>query len=164
MHKILALIMILLGVTTGVASGLAIKIFSADANPKVPVELMPATSGFDIENQTPENLRKQDYVKLNNQFIIPLVQESLVKGLVAMSVSLELDSGYKETVYTLEPKLRDAFLQILFDHANIGGFDGQFTDSLNLDVLRNNMFGAAKKILGNKVTDVLITDIARQDN
>ena len=107
---------------------------------------------------------KQDYVKLNNQFIIPLLEDKSVSGLVAMSIGLELEPGYKETVYSLEPKLRAAFLQILFDHANVGGFNGQFTDSLNLDILRNNMFFAAKKILGDKVYDVLITDIARQDN
>tara|TARA_B110000003_G_C16625672_1_gene524795 strand:- start:677 stop:1171 length:495 start_codon:yes stop_codon:yes gene_type:complete len=164
MHKILALIVILLGVTAGVAAGLVAKIISIDANQKSPVELTSSKPDTHIKNQTPESFKKQDYLKLNNQFIIPLVQENSVNGLVALSVSLELDYGYKETVYSLEPKLRDAFLQILFDHANIGGFNGQFTDSLNLDVLRNNLFGAAKKILGDKVTDILITDIARQDH
>ena len=164
MHKILALILILLGVATGVAAGLVAKVFSAAVDQKIAIELEPSRSDHRMESQTVGSSKKQVYVKLNNQFIIPLLEETSVNGLVAMSVSLELDYGYKEMVYSLEPKLRDAFLQILFDHANIGGFDGQFTDSINLDILRNNMFDAAKIILGDKVTDVFITDIARQDN
>jgi len=66
-------------------------------------------------------------------------------------------------VYNLEPKLRDTFLQVLFDHANVGGFRGAFTNSSNLDVLRQALFAAGKKVMGDTITDVLIVEIARQD-
>lgn len=164
MYKVFALILILLGLTTGVATGLAVKFVFGGIDHGANVEAKPQRPEPKEEDQSGQNLGKKDYVKLNNQFIIPLVQDKSVNGLVAMSIGLELKPGYKEMVYSLEPKLRDAFLQILFDHANVGGFNGQFTDSLNLDILRNNMFFAAKKILGDKVLDILITDIARQDN
>lgn len=164
MYRIFALILILLGLTTGVAAGLAVKFVIGAGDQAVSGDAKPKALEQTKEDHSGQSLGKQDYVKLNNQFIIPLLEDKSVSGLVAMSIGLELEPGYKETVYSLEPKLRAAFLQILFDHANVGGFNGQFTDSLNLDILRNNMFFAAKKILGDKVYDVLITDIARQDN
>lgn len=104
-----------------------------------------------------------DYVKLNNQFIVPIVQSGKVSGLVVLSLSLEVKLGASEKVFALEPKLRDMFLQVLFDHANSGGFDGAFTDTNRLDVLRHALFEAARKELAATVSDVLITDIVRQD-
>ena len=66
-------------------------------------------------------------------------------------------------IYSKEPKLRDSFLQVLFDHANIGGFDGAFTNANNLAVLRGALREVAQKDMGDQVTDVLIVEIARQD-
>jgi hypothetical protein len=105
-----------------------------------------------------------DYVKLNNQFVVPVVEEGRVTAMVVLSLSLEVEAGNTETVYQREPKLRDSFLQVLFDHANIGGFSGSFTDGSNLVVLRNSLKEAAALVLGTVVKDVLITDIARQDS
>jgi hypothetical protein len=105
-----------------------------------------------------------EYVKMNNQFVIPVVERSRVAAMVVLSLSLEVEPGNTEAVYQREPKLRDAFLQILFDHANTGGFSGTFTDGSNLVVLRNSLKEAAVQVLGKAVTDVLITDIARQDS
>jgi hypothetical protein len=56
------------------------------------------------------------------------------------------------------------FLQVLFDHANAGGFQGSFTDGSNLVILRKALFESAAGILGEQVKDVLISDIARQDS
>lgn len=104
-----------------------------------------------------------EYVKMNNQFVVPVVQEGRVASMVVLSLSLEVAPGNTETVYQREPKLRDVFLQVLFDHANIGGFAGSFTDGSNLIVLRTSLKEAAALVLGTVVSDVLITDIARQD-
>ncbi len=60
--------------------------------------------------------------------------------------------------------MRDAFLQVLFDHANVGGFNGSFTDGTNLLTLRTSLKEAGGLILGPAIRDVLITDIARQDS
>lgn len=104
-----------------------------------------------------------DYVRLNNQFIIPVVEEGRVSATVVLSLSLEVPAGGTEAVYAREPRLRDALLQVLFDHANAGGFRGVFTDGANLIVLRTALKEAARKILGDDVTDVLISDLVRQD-
>lgn len=105
-----------------------------------------------------------EYVKMNNQFVVPVVEDGRVDALVVLSLSLEVASGNTEAVYLREPKLRDAFLQVMFDHANVGGFSGSFTDGSNLIVLRTSLKEAAAMILGTTVRDVLITDIARQDS
>lgn len=105
-----------------------------------------------------------EYVKLNNQFVIPVVEGGTVSALVVLALSLEVTTGSTEAVFAAEPKLRDVFLQVLFDHANAGGFKGSFTDAANLVVLRQALKEAAMQVLGDAVKDVLIVDIARQDS
>jgi len=63
-----------------------------------------------------------------------------------------------------EPKLRDSFLRVLFDHANMGGFEGNFTNAQVLGRLRAALREVAQQDLGVDVAqDVLIVEIARQD-
>jgi len=105
----------------------------------------------------------RDYAKLNNQFIVPVVSEQEVTALVVLSLSVEVAAGGKETVFAHEPRLRDAFLQVLFDHANTGGFDGAFTSTPNMRILREGLRREAQAALGDLASDVLIVDIVRQD-
>ncbi|TNC51568.1 flagellar basal body-associated protein FliL [Rubellimicrobium rubrum] len=103
-----------------------------------------------------------DYVKLNNQFIVPLLTDGQVDALVQLSLSVEVPAGQQETILMMEPKLRDSFLQVLFDHANTGGFDGLFTASSAMRELRNALLEAAQDAAGGVVTDILILDLVRQ--
>ncbi len=68
-----------------------------------------------------------EYVKLNNQFVVLVMEGAEIQSLVILSLSVEVAAGQAELVYAREPKLRDTFLRVLFDHANMGGFDGPFT-------------------------------------
>ena len=104
-----------------------------------------------------------EFVKLNNQFVIPVVADRTVSSLVVMSLSLEVENGLRASVYEREPKLRDALLQVMFDHANIGGFDGAFTEANNLEILRRALPETARQVMTGPVFGVLIVDIARQD-
>ena len=85
-------------------------------------------------------------------------------ALVVLAISLEVDLGLREQVFALEPKLRDGFLGVLFDHANAGGFDGVFTTSDNLRALRVALHEVALASLGRGVRQVLIIDLVRQDS
>ena len=105
-----------------------------------------------------------DYVKLSNQFVVPVVEDGRVAAMVILSLTLEVPAGGSEAIYAREPKLRDGFLQVLFDHANAGGFRGAFTDGANLVILRRALREVAQKIMAGGVSDVLIADIVRQDN
>jgi hypothetical protein len=104
-----------------------------------------------------------EYVRLNNQFVVPIVRNGAVRSLVVMSLSIEVDAGNNSTVFDREPRLRDSFLQVLFAHANAGGFDGSFTQAQAMDPLRQALREAARLTLGPVMRDVLIVDITRQD-
>lgn len=104
-----------------------------------------------------------DYVKMNNQFVVPVLKDARVTSLVVLSLDLEIAQGATESVFKVEPKLRDAFLSVLFDHANSGGFDGTFTSSGSMTVLRNALRETGQATLDGVISDVLITDIVRQD-
>ena len=165
MKKLLPILLIVLGIGGGAGAGLMLR-----PTPEAPAEdAAEGTEALAEEMAEPmaeppeEELTDREYVKMNNQFIIPVITDEKIGALVVMSISLEVELGGQELVYAREPKLRDAFLQVMFDHANVGGFDGAFTNSNNLDVLRAALFAVARKVLGPTVSDVLITDIARQD-
>ena len=105
-----------------------------------------------------------EYVRLNNQFVVPVVREGAVRSLVVMGLTLEVQTGQSSTVFSQEPRLRDSFLRVLFAHANAGGFDGTFTESSAMAPLREALLEAAVRVLGEaNIFDVLITDITRQD-
>lgn len=165
--KILPVAIALVGLGGGVGAGLFLRPapvpedHAAEAGDTSPDEAHAAEAGGDHGGQEEG---APEYVKLNNQFVVPVVEKSRVAAMVVLSLSLEIAAGNTETVYQREPKLRDVFLQVLFDHANTGGFAGSFTDGSNLITLRTSLKEAAALVLGPVVTDVLITDIARQDS
>lgn len=116
------------------------------------------------EGHGAESAALTEFVKLNNQFVVPVIRGNDVSALVILSITLEVDTGASEAVFAAEPKLRDSFLQVLFDHANAKGFDGAFTQSSRMAQLRKALLEPARTILGKLVDDVLIVDIVRQDS
>lgn len=165
MRKILPIILALIGLGAGVGAGMSLRPIPAKMalGPCGDNQIGHTEPTMTAEGETIADSSKLDYVKLNNQFVVPVVKDGIVAALVVMSLSLEMTSGGPELVYKREPKLRDAFLQVLFDHANTGGFDGSFTSGRNMDNLRHALLESANKALGDVVSDVLIIDVARQD-
>lgn len=162
-RKLIPLLLALIGLGIGMGAGLFLR-----PAPEEPVaEGEAAAEGHSAapaegEEADPEAL--PEYVKMNNQFVVPVMDGGKVASMVILSLSLEVETGTSEQVYAREPKLRDAFLQVLFDHANAGGFQGSFTDGSNLVLLRKALMESASNVLGAVVKDVLISDIARQDS
>ncbi len=166
MRKLLPIILALLGTGAGVGAGIFLMPEPAPEEMHAAEDCVVPVDEVKHENPDPETegpAEGREYVKLNNQFVIPIVGPDRVSALVVASLSVEVVSGTTEVVYAREPKLRDVFLQVLFDHANIGGFEGTFTTGDRMDILRSALLDAAKTVLGSDVSDVLITEIARQD-
>jgi hypothetical protein len=165
MKKILPILLVLLVTGAGVGAGLMMRpkptehtsecACDCSTEMKADHEPIPEPSALASTNK--------EYVKLNNQFVVPVLSEERVASIVLLSLSLEVSPGEREHIFAVEPKLRDAFLQTMFDHANMGGFKGAFTNSSNLDILRQALRETAYKTIGNTVSDVLIIDIARQE-
>ena len=159
----------LAGVAGGIGAGLTLKPAPEDSveiNPcgDPSADMAKAPSGEVPDPDAAKELAgTSEYVKLNNQFVVPVVAKDRVDSLVVLSLSLEVEQGQSDLIYGSEPKLRDVFLQVLFDHANMGGFAGAFTNSNNMDVLRVSLTEAAHGVLGAKIKGVLVTDIGRQD-
>lgn len=171
MRFLLPLILLLLGLSGGVGAGLvlapsepATSKASEIATPCGPVpEASDAAAHAPAAEEAVEEAVEHNYVRLNNQFVVPLLTEGEVDALVMLALSVEVPAGQEEQVAAVEPKLRDLFLQVLFDHANVGGFDGLYTAQSAMRELRGALRTAAQDELGALVTDVLITDLVRQD-
>ena len=166
--KILPILLALIGLGAGIGGGLALR-----PDPAL-VELDPCADphGEDMKEMPSKNEEGEEgeegesafeYVKLNNQFVVPDLEDGRVAAMVVLSLSLEATTGSREVIYAKEPKLRDAFLQVLFDHANLGGFKGAFTDSGKMSALRKALLEVAQKNVGDEINDVLVIDIVRQD-
>lgn len=153
-RKLIPILLALVGLGAGLGGGVFLR----------PPPEGPAEAEKVAEEKAEAETQPPDYVKLNNQFVVPIVEGGRVASMVVLSLSLEVAAGNTETVYSREPKIRDVFLQVLFDHANTGGFRGSFTDGSNLVLLRRALKEKAIGVMGDIVTDVLITEIARQDS
>ena len=177
---LIPLVLLLVGVGGGVGAGLVLAP-SGEAATEPATEATPegealpnpcgpppegdhhATSEDEAEPTDDKADEVHDYIKLNNQFVVPLLTDGRVASLVMLSLSVETPAGREEQVLAIEPKLRDIFLQVLFDHANTGGFDGLFTATSAMRTLRGALLEAVQAEVGPIVTDVLITDLVRQE-
>jgi hypothetical protein len=149
MKKLFPLLLALIGLGAGIGAGMTLR----PAKDHVETAAQPAEAAPPVT----------EFVKLNNQFVVPVVEDGRVVSLVIMALSVEVTLGGSEPLYAREPKLRDALLQVMFDHANAGGFKGVFTDGANLILLRKALLEAAQNVLGDTAQDILISDIGRQD-
>ncbi|WP_299672819.1 flagellar basal body-associated FliL family protein [uncultured Roseobacter sp.] len=172
MKKLLPIVMLLIGSGAGVGAGIFLRpepvqdeVASVDAETgatEAESETADAQASNSLDDAEPAD--GMEYVRLPNQFVVPLVDNERISALVVMSLSIEVSIGNAESVLDKEPKLRDGFLRVLFDHASIGGFDGAFINNENLDVVRRKLRDVAKAVMGSDVAkDVLIFEVARQD-
>lgn len=161
---ILPLILLIVGIGGGVGAGLFLTpepevAEDMAANPCGDGEAAPEA----MATVQPVSLETREYARMNNQFVVPIVINERVSSLIVMSLSIEVETGGQEAVFSHEPRLRDAFLQVMFDHANMGGFNGAFTASANMRLLREALLEAADRVMRGHITDVLIVEIVRQD-
>lgn len=184
MKKLLPIILLLLGGGGGVGAGYflrppppepeMVEMVECDQDDETCESNSPMGEGNSdmaegeaVAEQTDEALPEAngapEYVALQRQMIVPIVSEDQVISLVVMSLSIEVQAGFSLEVYDREPKLRDAFLQVLFRHANTGGFSGAFTSGEKMSDLRRALNGAAQQVLGPMAIQVLVTDILRQE-
>ena len=160
---LLPILLFIFGSAAGVGGGLYLAPTSAEATAEHVDELADehvADSHDDDSHATPSG---REFARLNNQFVVPIVEDGIVRSLIVMSLNLEVVAGAQTAVFELEPKLRDGFLQALFNHANLGGFTGNFTAPTKMAQLRSDLLRVGQELTDHKVTDVLIIDLVRQD-
>lgn len=175
MRKLLPVLLLILGLGAGVGAGWFLKP-AAEAGEAPHGEAAAedgghgeatgghgAEPGAEASHYDPE-AGPTETVRLPNQFVVPVIVDGRVQAMVVIGLALELESGYTFSVLTDEARLRAVLLQLLFDHANIGGFNGLFTSGEALLSLRRILREAARRELGPQVQDVLITELLRQES
>ncbi len=187
--KLLPVIMIVVGLGGGVGAGFALKPAShagdcpapdamgadgqpapahgegSDASGHGAADADPcAEAPAEAEHHDDDSLMAgSEFVPLNRQFVVPVIKDGEVSALVVASLALDVDEGLTDTILKLEPKLRDAFLQVMFVHSHSGGFDAEFTSPHAMADLRGRLLEAGQEVLGSALRDVLITEVVRQD-
>ena len=100
---------------------------------------------------------------IGKQFLVPIIDGERLAAMMLVSLSVEVPEGQTEAIYEKEPRIRDALLQDLFTHANIGGFTGNYTEGDKMLILRRDLLASVRDVVGEVALDVLVLDIVRQD-
>lgn len=171
--KLLPALVALVGLGAGVGAGLALRPDPAEAEiadqaiqpcgpgleSEEPDETTPAAA---TQGEDEHATGATDFVQIDNQFVIPVIEDQRVAAMVVLSLTLEVAAGQTDGTLARMPKLRDRFLRAMLDHANVGGFSGTFTSGGSVEQLRRNLVEVGRKELGGVLTDVLILDLNRQ--
>lgn len=103
------------------------------------------------------------YYKFSREFIVPVISDNNVQSLVIIDLNLEIDPNLGEDLYAMDPKLRDVLMTELIALSNEGRFATRMTDPANYAEIRARLLTAIHAIQEKGVRDVLILDLARQD-
>jgi hypothetical protein len=167
MKKLIPIILVLIGIGGGIGAGLALrpappeKAASDCADPDNCDDKPPTLAAVAaIEDVDPDVVN--EFAKLSKQFVVPIVRNDRVRALIVMSITIEVEAGGVDGILAREPKIRDTFLQVLFEHAQSGGFDGSFTTGQAMRDLRGSLKEVARKYAGDVVKGVLITELVKQ--
>lgn len=131
--------------------------------PHTAAETAAAESGHGGEGGRAEAASGTAWFRFPNQFFVPILRNGATDAVMVMSLTLEMPEPARADIEAREHRLRDALLNALMIQANTGGFDGNFTSEPSLERLRRALLAAAQKAAGPQVAQVLIEDIARQD-
>ncbi|MBB5515236.1 hypothetical protein FHS89_001246 [Rubricella aquisinus] len=151
----------LIGLGGGVGAGIMLKPAPEPVEPCAPEDADCAPPEEETASQ--EIMIDFEYVRLDGQFIVPIMEGDRVRAMVVLSLTIEAEAGLENDITAIQPKIRDAFLQVLFNHAQSGGFSGPFTTGQPMRDLRGALRARAQDLLGPKAKGVLVTDIVRQD-
>jgi hypothetical protein len=154
MRFLLPVLLALAGLGAGLGAGLILR---PPAGAAAPAEAAA------VPDAPPRGPGETTVLRLPNPFLVPLIGEGRVRAMVVVGIALELLPGHAIDLQRDEPRLRALFLQILFDYANLGGFDGVFTAGEQLLTLRRTLREAARAAFGAQVHDVLVVDLLRQE-
>lgn len=111
----------------------------------------------------PAQTEPSAFIDMERKFVVPLVRGNRVRSLVVADLRLEVRAGAENRALTLKPKVRDALLDTLYALAVAGAFDGDLYSNNVQDDMRARLLEAARGVLQDDVTAVLIGELLRQD-
>lgn len=148
--KIAALLLLVLAIAGGGALGLHFK--------------PPPDPAAEAQEIVPEDeTAAPGYVTLARQMIVPVVDGGETRALMLFEIAVDVPEDKRDIVHEREPRLRDAFLRIMFEMSHTGAFLETYTDDRTMGELRGKLLAASRLHLGSGVRDVLILDALRQE-
>ncbi len=103
------------------------------------------------------------YYKFSREFVVPIMRGGQVKSLVILHISLEADSSTTEKLFSEEPKLRDNIMTTLIGLSNDGRTLERPTEVSNYETIRAMVLMNLQDAISDKIKNVLIVDVAKQD-
>ncbi|MFN3312048.1 MAG: flagellar basal body-associated FliL family protein [Hyphomonas sp.] len=103
------------------------------------------------------------YYRFSREFIVPLIDNGRVSSLVILNINLEVDAASSQTLFSMEPALRDNIMTTLITLSNDGRTFESISSIENYESLRAMILMNLKKTVPNGINNVLILDMARQD-
>ena len=156
MKKLLVILLPVLGLVGGGVAGSLMRPPEPAADPVKAEAAAPA-------DPQGEAAGEHAYIRIGRQTIIPVVEGGETRALMLFELAVDAAAGEDVAVQQMEPRLRDAFLRELFRMSSTGAFLTNFTEQRVIDELRRNLVRAAREHLGERVQDVLILDVMRQE-
>lgn len=103
------------------------------------------------------------FIDMERKFVVPLVRGNRVRSLVVVDLRLEVPASGESRALALKPKVRDAFLDTLYAMAVAGAFDGDLYSNHVQDEMRARLLEAARQVLQDDASAILISELLRQD-
>ena len=103
------------------------------------------------------------FIDMERKFVVPLVRGNRVRSLVVADLRLEVRASGESRALALKPKVRDAFLDTLYAMAVAGAFDGDLYSNNVQDEMRARLLQAARQVLQDDASAILIAELLRQD-
>jgi flagellar basal body-associated protein FliL len=103
------------------------------------------------------------FVDMERKFVVPLVRSNRVRSLVVVDLRLEVRASGESRALALKPKIRDALLDALYALAVTGAFDGDLYSNNVQDEMRAQLLQAARQVLQDDASAILIGELLRQD-
>lgn len=103
------------------------------------------------------------YYRFSREFIVPLINDGRVSSLVILNINLEVDSTASQTLFSMEPALRDNIMTTLITLSNDGRTFESISSIENYESLRAMILMNLKTAVPSGINNVLILDMARQD-
>ena len=110
-----------------------------------------------------EESASSTYMKFGRQFVVPVVHKGRPKSMVILDINIEVDGSYDESIYALEPRLRDAFLSKLLELSSQNMLPQMLEDADKLDYTKEELLETSREIMGDAALNVLILDLGIQN-
>lgn len=109
-----------------------------------------------------ETAGSTSFMKFSRQFVVPVVRQGRPKSMVILDINLEVDNSLNESVYVLEPRLRDAILSKLLVLASQGMLPQMLEDHEKMEMTKAALLETSQEIIGDAALSVLILDLGIQ--